>query len=116
MHLHDEFWSEDPALSVSRQAPLDVAEILRGIKSELLRLWGDIRVQGELRSFKPYPSGHIYFDLCDRREDALLSCVIFRRDAQRLTFRPKVGDVVELSGTLNIYESRGQLSFVARSM
>lgn len=116
MHPHDEFWSEDPALSVSRQAPLDVAEILRGIKSELLRLWGDIRVQGELRSFKPYPSGHIYFDLRDRREDALLSCVIFRRDAQRLTFRPKVGDVVELSGTLNIYEPRGQLNFVARSM
>ena len=31
-------------------------------------------------------------------------------------FAELVGDVVELSGTLNIYEPRGQLNFVARSM
>ena len=103
-------------MQVSRQAPFDVAEILRSIKTELSRLWGDISVQGELRSFKAYPSGHIYFDLRDRKEDALISCVLFRRDAQRLTFRPKVGDLVELRGTLNIYEPRGQLNFIARQM
>ena len=103
-------------MQVSRQAPFDVAEILRSIKTELSRLWGDISVQGELRSFKVYPSGHIYFDLRDRKEDALISCVLFRRDAQRLTFRPKVGDLVELRGTLNIYEPRGQLNFIARQM
>lgn len=103
-------------MQVSRQAPFDVAEILRSIKTELSRLWGDISVQGELRSFKVYPSGHIYFDLRDRKEDALISCVLFRRDAQRLTFRPKVGDLVELRGMLNIYEPRGQLNFIARQM
>lgn len=102
--------------TASRQAPFDVAEILRSIKTELFRLWGDISIQGELRSFKAYPSGHIYFDLRDRKEDALLSCVLFRRDAQRLTFRPKVGDLVELRGSLNVYEPRGQLNFIARQM
>lgn len=41
-------------MQVSRQAPFDVAEILRSIKTELSRLWGDISVQGELRSFKDF--------------------------------------------------------------
>ena len=101
---------------MAQQAPFDVADVLRSVKAELLHQWGDIAVQGELRSFKAYPSGHIYFDLRDRKEDALLSCVLFRRDAQRLAFSPKIGDLVEVRGNLNVYEPRGQLNFIARTM
>ncbi len=110
-----EFFFDAPEATPGAAA-LDVAQLLREVKAELSELWGEIRVQGELRSFKAYPSGHIYFDLRDRKEDALLSCVLFRRDAQRLSFRPKVGDLVELRGSLNIYEPRGQLNFIARHM
>ena len=109
-------YSELPLQRGIQQAPYDVAVVLRNVKAELLRCWGDISVQGELRSFKAYPSGHIYFDLRDRKEDALLSCVLFRRDAQRLAFSPKIGDLVEIRGNLNVYEPRGQLNFIARTM
>lgn len=96
--------------------PLTVAGLLKGVKSEFQRAWNGLIVEGEIHSIKAYPSGHVYFDLKDAREDALLSCVLFRRDAQQLKFSPKVGDLVQIAGGLNVYEPRGQMNFIARSM
>ncbi len=92
-----------------------VAAVLRRIKGGFTHL-GEIRIEAEIHSIKQYPSGHVYFDLKDRTENALLSGVMFRRDVMRLTFSPKMGDAVEMLGMLDVYEPRGQLQFRARTM
>lgn len=87
-----------------------VSAILRRIKGGLNRL-GAIRIQGEIHSIKPYPSGHVYLDLKDDRDDALLHCVIWRRNALALDRLPVQGEAVVLTGTLDVFEVRGQLQF-----
>lgn len=109
---------EAAGLNMPPRAPrvLEVAELLRRIKAVFSGRFGRIEVQGEIRSIKRYPSGHIYFDLKDRREDALISCVLFRGDAVRVQFLPRVGDVVCATGELNVFEPRGSLNFIVRTM
>ena len=114
----DSFAPWDDELLERESAPrtLGVAQFLARVKGELSRRWSAVRIEGEIRSIKTYPSGHVYFDVRDPGEEAVLSCVMFRRDAARLRFAPKAGDRVELFGGLNIYEARGQLNFIVREM
>lgn len=87
-----------------------VSCILRRIKGGLNRL-GLIRIEGEIHSIKPYPSGHVYLDLKDNEDDAILHCVVWRRNAYRLKRLPEQGEAVVLTGTLDVFEVRGQLQF-----
>ena len=89
---------------------VSVSSILRRIKGGLTRL-GAIRIEGEVHSVKPYPSGHVYIDLKDNEDDAILHCVIWRRNAYRLERLPEQGEAVVLTGTLDVFEARGQLQF-----
>ncbi len=89
---------------------VSVSSILRRIKGGLNRL-GFIRIEGEVHSIKPYPSGHVYLDLKDREGDAQLHCVIWRRTAFTLKSLPRQGQAVVLTGTLDVFENRGQLQF-----
>lgn len=89
---------------------VSVSSILRRIKGGLTRL-GAIRIEGEVHSLKPYPSGHVYIDLKDNEDDAILHCVIWRRNAYRLERLPEQGEAVVLTGTLDVFEARGQLQF-----
>lgn len=89
---------------------VSVSSILRRIKGGLTRL-GAIRIEGEVHSVKPYPSGHVYIDLKDNEDDAILHCVIWRRHAYRLERLPEQGEAVVLTGTLDVFEARGQLQF-----
>ena len=43
-------------------------------------------VRGEISNYKMYPSGHHYFSMKD--EGGAIRCVMFRREASRLRFRP----------------------------
>ena len=52
-------------------------------------------VRGELSNYKVYPSGHHYFSLKD--EAGAIRCVMFRREAAGLRFRPENGWVQEKS-------------------
>ncbi len=93
-----------------RPVAVSVSSILRRIKGGLNRL-GSIRIQGEIHSIKPYPSGHVYLDLKDETDDALLHCVIWRRNAYALSRLPEQGEAVILTGALDVFEGRGQLQF-----
>ncbi len=73
-----------------------------------------VRLRGEVSGFKAYPSGHWYFALKDER--CKISCVIFRSDASRMSFRPREGDQVILHGAVRLYEEGGSYQFVADSM
>lgn len=65
----------------------------------------DIWVKGELSNFKLHSSGHIYASLKD--EGSLIKLVMFRSDAQKLTFRPDNGMKVSVRGRISVYERDG---------
>lgn len=100
----------DEDQSLQLPPAVGVSSILRRIKGGLNRL-GLIRIEGEIHSIKPYPSGHVYLDLKDNEDEAILHCVIWRRNAYRMERLPNQGDAVVLTGTLDVFEVRGQLQF-----
>jgi exodeoxyribonuclease VII large subunit len=101
--------AQDPATQV-----FSVGQLVRHIRNLVERTHGHVTVEGEISNWRPAASGHCYFTLKDA--EAQLSIVLFRRQAQLLRFRPKDGDAVRISGSLSIYESRGQLQLVAETM
>jgi len=91
-----------------------VGDLVRHIRNLVERTHGHAIVEGEISNWRAAASGHCYFTLKDA--EAQLSIVLFRRQATLLRFRPKDGDAVRISGSLSIYESRGQLQLVAETM
>lgn len=87
-----------------------VAEVNRYIKDVFIRdyVLNRIRVRGEVSNCKYHDSGHIYFTLKDN--DASLSCVMFARDRQFLSFRLQNGQQIEAAGQITIYEKAGSYS------
>ena len=102
--------------NVPPERPLGVAELLTRLTNLITPEFSGITVCGEIHSVTRSAAGHIYFDLKDEREEAHLSCAMFRGNAARLTFMPRQGDKVEIAGEVNIYAPRGQLNFVVRTM
>lgn len=93
---------------------LTVSEINSLIKDTIegsLPFW--LRIRGEISSFKIYPSA-AYFDIKD--EKSVLNCIIWSSNLQSLKFLPKVGDLVDIEGNVNVYVARGKYSFIAKSI
>jgi len=67
---------------------------------------GALFVRGEISNYKAYPSGHHYFSLKD--EGGSLRCVMFRREAAPLRFRPQNGMKVVAFGRVTAYPRDGQ--------
>lgn len=91
---------ERPILSVSQ---------INGYIKELLDrdgLLNGIVVRGELSNYKMYPSGHHYFSLKD--EGGAIRCVMFRREAERLRFRPENGMKALAFGRVAVFPRDGQ--------
>ena len=91
----------------------DVARVLSGVlESEpRLRL---LCVRGELANCKAHPSGHFYFTIKD--PEAQLRGVMFRSRFRRVTFRPKDGDMVLVTGQVAFYAAGGQLQVYAEEL
>lgn len=101
-------------------APLLVSE-LSAIISGLLedpRLQ-DVRVRGEVTNYKHHGSGHRYFSLSEKgggSTAAVIKCVMWRSDAERLAFRPDEGMEVVVSGSVTLYAPHGAYQLRVRSM
>lgn len=91
-----------------------VAQLVRRLRGLIEDKFSTVTVEGEISNWRPAASGHLYFTLKDR--DAQLSIVMFRTQASRVRFRPKDGDAVRITGTLSVYDQRGQLQMIAQSM
>lgn len=73
-----------------------------------------IRVQGELSGFKRHFSGHLYFTLKD--ETARVQCVMFRSNAQDLTFQPRDGMRVTVTGSASLFAQTGAFQIYVDGM
>lgn len=91
-----------------------VSALCRALADTLDARFNPVRVTGELASFTRASSGHCYFTLKDAQ--AQLRCAMFKRAASLLDFAPREGELVELSGRLDIYGPRGDLQLIVESM
>jgi len=85
-------------------------EARRLLESGLPSLW----VAGEISNLARPRSGHIYFSLKDAQ--AQVRCAMFRNSQRGLTFTPQDGTQVLLSGTVSIYEARGDYQIIVNRM
>ena len=66
-----------------------VTQVNQYIKSMLDgdKLLSGVFIRGEISNYKLYPSGHHYFSMKDA--EGAIRCVLFRREAVNLRFRPQ---------------------------
>lgn len=91
-----------------------VGALVQAIADVLQARFNPVTVRGELSGFTRAASGHLYFNLKD--SSGQLRCAMFRRSAQALDFAPAEGDLVEVTGRLDVYGPRGDLQLVAERM
>lgn len=72
----------------------------------------NVEIQGEISNITYHKSGIIYFTLKD--ENAVISCVMYKSDAARLSERPKTGDNILAKGRIAVYGPRGSYQLVVR--
>ena len=69
-------------------------------------LLGNILVKGEISNFTNHRTGHFYFSLKD--EGGIIRAVMFRSNAQSLTFLPENGMKVIVHGRISSFIRDGQ--------
>ncbi len=110
-------WKDDlePAEAGGADSRVEpVSRFTRRIKTLLERNINAGWIQGEVSNVRRQSSGHTHFVLKDA--SAQLSCVLFRGDAARQTVRLADGQQVLLSGSLSVYEPRGQYQLIVRGI
>jgi exodeoxyribonuclease VII large subunit len=90
------------------ERPYSVSEITGRIRTLLERepLLQDVWIEGEVSNFSRASSGHIYFTLKDA--GAQMNGVVWRTQAQALTYIPRSGDQVVIHGRIGLYEQGGR--------
>ncbi len=87
-----------------------VSELTRSIKSILEKAFPQVWVEGEVSNLRIPSSGHMYFTLKD--EGAELHTVMFRGLNQYLKFKMEDGLKIVASGTISVYQRRGEYQLV----
>ena len=87
--------------------PISVTALNQYVKGLLDRdrLLSQVLVRSEISNYKVYPSGHHYFSLKDA--ESSVRCVMFRREAASLRFRPENGMKVVVSGRGSVFPRDG---------
>lgn len=75
---------------------------------------GRLFVRGEISNYKCYPSGHHYFSLKDG--EGSIRCVMFKREAVRLRFRPENGMKIIAFGRVTVFPRDGQYQLYCADM
>jgi len=71
-------------------------------------------IKGELSNVKIHSSGHIYFSLKDNFSK--INCIMFKSSADYLSFIPRDGMNVVVSGNVSVYEKDGAYQLYCKSM
>ena len=87
--------------------PISVTALNQYIKGLLDRdrLLSQVLVRSEISKYKVYPSGHHYFSLKDA--ESSIRCVMIRREAGTLRFRPENGMKVVVTGRVSLFPRDG---------
>ena len=91
-----------------------VSQLTGLIKTMLEGTFPSVQLKGEISNFRPNTSGHLYFVLKDN--DAQISAVMFRGRAAALSFVPKDGMLVQVTGAISVYALRGNYQIIINAM
>jgi len=94
--------------------PISVSELNEQIKGLLETTFTSIYVEGEISNLTYHSSGHIYFSIKDNK--SIISCVMFRGNAQYLKFRLEVGAKIVVSGNITVYAPRGNYQLLCQKI
>jgi exodeoxyribonuclease VII large subunit len=92
---------------------LTVRQITSKLKRAMREGFSNLIVTGEVSGLKAAASGHLYFNL--KEEDTVLPCVMYRQAARLLKFPVRDGVMLEVRGSIDIYEPRGAYQFLVES-
>ncbi len=94
---------------------ISVQQLTQMVRSALsARLPSELHVAGQVSNLATPAGGHLYFTLKDAASE--LRCVMWRSDAARLKFRPGDGLEVVATGSVDIFEPRGQYQLYVRRL
>ncbi|MFZ5617413.1 MAG: exodeoxyribonuclease VII large subunit [Pseudomonadota bacterium] len=91
-----------------------VSELAGAVKRVIEDGFGFVRVKGELGRVTRAASGHIYLDLKD--ENATISGVVWKGNAQRLRIAPEQGMEVVATGKLTTFPGQSKYQIVIDSL
>ncbi len=97
-------------MTKSNEHEFTVSELAGSLKRTVEDAFGHVRVRGELGRVTIARSGHVYMDLKDDR--AVISSIIWKGVAGKLSFRPEEGLEVIAEGKLTTYPGRSQYQLV----
>jgi len=115
----DWFYRAEPS-PAKTIAPLSVSEVSK-IIGDLLEdpHLQDIWVRGEVTNYTHHGRGHRYFSLSEKgggNTAAVIKCVMWRSDADRLAFTPKDGQAVLVNGSVRLYAPHGAYQLQVKEM
>ncbi|MFY9800915.1 MAG: exodeoxyribonuclease VII large subunit [Methanoregula sp.] len=114
-------WFNRPEVTtVPKKEPLRVSELSAIIEGLLDNpLLQDILVRGEVTNYTHHARGHRYFSLSEKgggNTAAVIKCVMWRSDAERLSFSPSEGMEIIVAGTVRAYAPHGSYQLQVKEM
>jgi exodeoxyribonuclease VII large subunit len=106
-------FAETRTMSGGEDWILSVFELTRELRHVLEQMTVGLWVEGEVGSISRPQSGHIYFSLKDEEQDAMISAVMYRREALRFGRHLSEGSRVQVRGRASLYAARGNLQWIA---
>lgn len=103
-----------PRAAPARPPVLTVSQLNARVKGLLEEEFREVLVEGEISSWRLYPSGHAYFDLKDAASKA--GAVMFSGRRRFLRFQPQDGMRVLVRCQITLYERDGRFQICALSM
>lgn len=73
-----------------------------------------VYIKGEISNFKAHTTGHLYFSIKD--EGSIIKAIMFASSAKKLSFEPKEGMKVLLTGSVSVYEATGNYQIYVDSL
>jgi exodeoxyribonuclease VII large subunit len=96
----------NPPTSPEEKA-FSVSEITAQMSSQL-KVLGRVLIEGEVSSVTFHRSQHWYFDLKD--ENSMIRCAMYANVNRKMTWKPKEGDKIRISGKLDVYARTGGIT------
>ena len=85
---------------------MSVTQLTRQVRKSLEKKFAMVWIRGEISNLRVHSSGHRYFSLKD--DSAQIKGVLFRGDANGLSYLPNEGDECLIFGDVTVYEQRGE--------
>ena len=73
-----------------------------------------VYIKGEISNFKAHTTGHLYFSIKD--EGSIIKAIMFASNAKKLTFEPKEGSKVLVTGNVSVYPATGNYQIYVDSI